>query len=58
MNEKLQNYETIRDIDLQMSIGLQQFELQGWKTTAASALHFEVNNKLDKNVCIMIMMIL
>ncbi len=36
------SYETIVNPDLQMSLGLQQFEVRGWKDTALSPLHFQV----------------
>lgn len=42
MNDILRNYEEIHDQDFQMSLGLQQFELKGWKVTGESQLRFQV----------------
>lgn len=42
MNELLQQYEGNNDLDFQMALGLQQYELSGWNATAGSPLHFQV----------------
>ena len=42
MNEMYKRYETIYDLDTQMALGLQQFELQGWKATGESPIRFQV----------------
>ena len=53
MNEIFRTYESIQDADMQMALGLQQFELKGWKTTGGSPIRFKVvhnnNNNYNNN---------
>lgn len=42
LNDLYTDYNAIENIDIQLAIGLQQFELQGWKVTSSSAMKFQV----------------
>ena len=42
LNEQFIKYNDICDHNYQTVLGLQQFELQGWKTTANSGINFQV----------------
>jgi calcium-independent phospholipase A2 len=42
LNNQYSHYNDIIDIDYQVVLGLQQFELQGWKSTASLGIKFQV----------------
>uniref|UniRef100_A0A1X7U4U8 PNPLA domain-containing protein n=1 Tax=Amphimedon queenslandica TaxID=400682 RepID=A0A1X7U4U8_AMPQE len=42
LNELYDEYDCIHNFDMQMTIGLQQFELNRWKRTSSSAMKFNV----------------
>ena len=45
LNELYEEYDLITNLDVQMAIGLQQFELHGWKKTSSSAMKFNVKRE-------------
>jgi calcium-independent phospholipase A2 len=42
LNELYTDYDLIEDTDIQLAMGFQQFELQGWKVTSSAAIKFQV----------------
>ena len=45
LNELYEEYDLVTNLDVQMAIGLQQFELHGWKKTSSSAMKFNVKRE-------------
>lgn len=52
LTEEYTKYNDIWDHSYQVALGLQQFELQGWKTTSNPAIQFQVRATLQRRASI------